>query len=148
MWRYSSKSIQAYPVRPHHGMCLAFFKGNGYSDGFTVHMKEMLELFLKDVPVKLTVKTDEICAACPNNRNGECLDRQKVEKYDRAVLAACNFSEGMEMSFYRFAETVQEKVILSGLREQICGDCQWNEICRTQLSRWGKLPTVPGKGQA
>ena len=23
------------PLRPHHGMCLAYFKGEGYSNGFT-----------------------------------------------------------------------------------------------------------------
>ena len=28
-------------------MCLAFFIGNGYSNGFTAHMQEMLELFTK-----------------------------------------------------------------------------------------------------
>ena len=26
------------PLRPHHGMCLAYFKGEGYSGGFTAHM--------------------------------------------------------------------------------------------------------------
>ena len=34
------------PLRPHHGMCLAYFKGEGYSGGFTAHMAEMLKLFL------------------------------------------------------------------------------------------------------
>ena len=34
------------PLRPHHGMCLAYFKGEGYSNGFTAHMAEMLKIFL------------------------------------------------------------------------------------------------------
>ncbi len=38
-------------LRPHHGMCLAYFEGKGYSEGFSAHMQEMLELFEKDVPV-------------------------------------------------------------------------------------------------
>ena len=26
-------------LRAHHGMCLAFFEGKGYSDTFTLHME-------------------------------------------------------------------------------------------------------------
>ena len=39
------KQKLARPVllRPHHGMCLAYFKGEGYSDGFSAHMKEVLD---------------------------------------------------------------------------------------------------------
>lgn len=33
-------------LRPHHGMCLAYFEGKGYSEGFTAHMQSMLERLL------------------------------------------------------------------------------------------------------
>lgn len=33
------------PLRPHHGMCLAYFKGEGYSNGFTAHMGRDAEDF-------------------------------------------------------------------------------------------------------
>ncbi|MCD7957742.1 MAG: DUF1284 domain-containing protein [Lachnospiraceae bacterium] len=32
------------PLRPHHGMCLAYFEGKGYSEGFAAHMQKVLEL--------------------------------------------------------------------------------------------------------
>ena len=32
--------IKNIPLRPHHGMCLAYFKGEGYSNGFSAHMQE------------------------------------------------------------------------------------------------------------
>ena len=38
------------PVRPHHGMCLAYFIGKGYSEGFSAHMEKMLHILEKDVP--------------------------------------------------------------------------------------------------
>ncbi len=50
-------------LRPHHGMCLAYFQGYGYSDGFQRHMGEMLEVFEKNIPVKLTSAVDEICSS-------------------------------------------------------------------------------------
>ena len=72
------------PLRPHHGMCLAYFKGEGYSNGFTAHMAEMLKLFLSGKKIRLHVDTDEICSACPNNRGGHCEAGDKVAEYDNA----------------------------------------------------------------
>ena len=43
------------PLRPHHGMCLAYFKGEGYSNGFTAHMAEMLKIFLEGKKIRLHV---------------------------------------------------------------------------------------------
>ncbi|MCD7746473.1 MAG: DUF1284 domain-containing protein [Lachnospiraceae bacterium] len=59
-------------LRAHHGMCLAYFEGKGYSEGFTAHMQNMLDLFLeegengKGPRVRLVTCPDEICTACPN----------------------------------------------------------------------------------
>lgn len=139
MCRNRCKEGNPVPVRPHHGMCLAYFKGYGYSSAFSIHMQEMLELFEKDVPVRLTVSTDEICSACPNNRDGACKDAAHVYEYDKAVLDMCGLSDGTEISFLSFAKTVQNKILRDGSRKNICGTCQWNEICSSQKSRWESL---------
>ena len=136
MYQCSKKERQTYPIRPHHGMCLAFFIGNGYSNGFTAHMQEMLELFGKGADVCLTVKTDEICSACPNNCEGICEAAEKVKRYDNAVLTECSLQEGQTLTFAQFTQAVQQKIIASGKRLEICGDCQWNRICQEQPSRW------------
>ena len=60
-------------LRPHHGMCLAYFEGKGYSDGFTVNMQKMLEFFEKGADIELTVSGDEICKECPNLKEGSCV---------------------------------------------------------------------------
>lgn len=86
MYQCSKEERQTYPIRPHHGMCLAFFIGNGYSNGFTAHMQEMLDLFMEGAKVQLVLKTDEICSACPNNCEGFCEAADKVKRYDEAVL--------------------------------------------------------------
>ena len=119
------------PLRPHHGMCLAYFKGEGYSNGFTAHMAEMLKLFLSGKKIRLHVDTDEICSACPNNQDGICEARDKVAEYDNAVLEA-----GQELEFTTFTKTVQEKILAADKRKEICGNCQWNSICEEQKSRW------------
>ena len=49
------KLAQPVLLRPHHGMCLAYFKGEGYSDGFSAHMKEVLDELQKGMDVQLYV---------------------------------------------------------------------------------------------
>lgn len=128
----------ALPLRPHHGMCLAYFQGYGYSGAFTRHTGEVLERLLENVPVRLTVSTDEVCSACPNNVSGRCTSAEKVAHHDRAVLEACGLEEGAELPLYDFARTVQERIFASGRREAICGGCQWQELCQG-TSRWETL---------
>lgn len=134
MW--CSKSTGAVLLRPHHGMCLAYFEGKGYSEGFSAHMQEMLELFEKDVPVFLTVAADEICSACPDNEAGCCKSAAQVAEYDRDVLKLCDLKEGMEINFSDFVQIVQKQILSAGRRAEICRECRWDEICRNKRSRW------------
>lgn len=77
-----------YKLRPHHGLCTAFFCGHGYSDVFTRNMREKLRLFGQTDPwIMLTDGADCLCAACPHNLPGHCEDAEKVHAYDQAVLA-------------------------------------------------------------
>ena len=130
--------IKNIPLRPHHGMCLAYFKGEGYSNGFSAHMQEMLDIFQKGAKIQLHADTDEICSACPNNEKGCCSSFSLVEAYDNAVLEECGLKEGQKLAFPEFTEAVQKKIIETGKRTKICGDCQWNRICQEQPSRWSK----------
>ncbi|MFR4429084.1 MAG: DUF1284 domain-containing protein [Blautia faecis] len=61
-----------------------------------------------------------------------------MKRYDNAVLAECGLKEGQKLAFPEFTEAVQKKIIETGKRTKICGDCQWNRICQEQPSRWSK----------
>lgn len=121
---------EQYKLRAHHGMCLSFFKGNGYSDGFTKHMGDVKRLLEENPLVCITNKTDIICSLCPNNRKGICETAKKVAEYDRQVCLRCHISEGDVMPFSDFAKRVYDEILLPGKREEICGDCQWNSLCQ------------------
>lgn len=123
-------------LRAHHGMCLAYFIGEGYSGGFTAHMRRVLDTLGPDTPVRLIAAVDTVCAACPNNLDGVCENNASAAGYDRAVLERCGLAEGAELTFGTFAALVQERIIEPGLRREICGDCQWDGICSEQPSRW------------
>lgn len=118
-----------YRIRAHHGMCLSFFQGKGYSGGFTENMWKMKERLAQNPEVVLVCGTDDVCACCPNNREGVCVSSEKVEGYDRRTLALCGLSENDRLCWSAFEALVQKNIIEAGRRESVCGDCEWNGLC-------------------
>ena len=117
-------------IRPHHGMCLAFFEGKGYSDGFTAHMAQVLLRLSREGPtMRLLPETDVICSHCPNNIGGVCAAAEKVDRYDRAVLDRCGLAAGDALPWSDFSKLVRDHILTAGKRPSICGNCEWNDIC-------------------
>ena len=130
-------------LRAHHGMCLAFFEGKGYSDAFTARMSAVKSGLEEDPDQMITLvcAADDICSACPNDRVGACISIEKVNRYDRDVLNICGITkkqpalhetepDPIQIPFSEFSRLVRENILdVPGKRRQICGDCQWNEIC-------------------
>lgn len=119
-------------LRAHHGMCLAFFKGKGYSNSFTDNMQSVLELMQKNPKLQIISDRDVICEECPNLNGGKCATFDLVNDYDKKVLLLCGLTEGSELSWNDFSQLVSDKIISAGKRESICGDCEWSELCKQQ----------------
>ncbi len=118
------------PIRAHHGMCLAFFEGKGYSDGFTAHMGDVLHTLKEDTPIQVCREKDIICKACPNLQNGICASESIVNFYDDRVLELCELHPGQHMTWGTFSGLTADRILRPGLRSSICGRCQWDDICR------------------
>lgn len=124
-------------IRPHHGMCLHFFEGKGYSNAFSEHMAQVKETLLQsngEVFVELVTETDEICSACPHNQNGNCETYGKVNAYDAGVLRYCGLKTGQKLSFRELESLVTERILKAGNGKKICGDCEWSSICHKEFS--------------
>ncbi|RKM60348.1 DUF1284 domain-containing protein [Butyrivibrio sp. CB08] len=119
-------------LRPHHGMCFQFYEGKGYSEDFTDHMGRIIREMEADPTqqVMLKVETDIVCENCPNNEGGKCTTQDKVKRYDEEVLKACGLEDRDEIPYADFITLVHDKIIKTGLRSDICGDCSWDYICR------------------
>ena len=118
-------------LRAHHGMCLAFFEGKGYSAGFTPHMAPILEYLEQENPIVTVVaEADCICGGCPNLTDGRCRKAALVERYDKAVLALCGMGEHSILPWREFSARVAEYILSHGKRSEICGGCQWSSICK------------------
>lgn len=121
-------------LRAHHGMCLAFFEGKGYSSGFTAHMAQVLEFLQGDPLVELAAGRDTICGPCPNLEAGVCQTAEKVARYDAQVLSLCGLKAGDVLPWSDFSRLVKERILTPGLRQGICGDCQWNDLCASRAA--------------
>lgn len=121
-------------LRPHHGMCFQFYEGKGYSEDFTDHMGKIIKMMenAPDTMIKVNACTDEVCSSCPNNSEGICKSNEKVLRYDNNVLKACHISDGVSIRYRDFIDLVKSRIIDTGSRSKICGDCEWNDICKSR----------------
>lgn len=121
-------------LRAHHGMCLAFFEGKGYSDGFTSHMQMIWRKVQENPLLRIIVESDVICAKCPNLKNGQCNTYALVQRYDQQVLELTGIQAGEEMKWSEFFERIESRIFSAGKRKEICGTCQWTKICASKES--------------
>ncbi|HJB08002.1 MAG TPA: DUF1284 domain-containing protein [Candidatus Enterocloster faecavium] len=124
-------------LRPHHILCIQKFTGHGYSEEFTLHMTELTAELKKDPErsVDIVQGCDELCRVCPHNSGGVCGSLEKVDRMDRGVLEACGLSYGDQAPWNQLAGKGRKKIFETKEFEQICGSCQWHELCRrTEVS--------------
>lgn len=131
--------MKTLKIRAHHGMCLRYFEGKGYDHGFTRHMQKVSECLKEDTRIQVVDQADVICQNCPNLTAGVCESREKVRNYDQGVLDACNLGAGAVLTWGGFSRLVEEKLLCAGKRSDICGDCQWNDVCEKKEKEKGWL---------
>lgn len=119
-----------YKLRPHHGLCIHYFRGEGYNHFFVENMKNIISELEKNPSLLLVSDADNVCLACPN-RIGEkdCIFDEKVLRYDQRVLELCNLRPSQQLTWEEFTIKIQECILTPGLRTSVCHDCQWNYIC-------------------
>lgn len=119
-------------IRAHHGMCLAYFEGKGYSDDFCNHMQQIVEQ-LKDNPIiQVVAESDLLCSRCPNLKNNICNTPDVVYRYDSQVLSLCGLTTNDVLTWKEFSSLVNDNILSCDKRKNICGTCQWNDICSSK----------------
>lgn len=58
----SSSASERILLRPHHGLCIGFFEGRGYSAEFVRHMTEVIAVLeAEDLEITLVTHCDALC---------------------------------------------------------------------------------------
>lgn len=122
--------MSEFLIRPHHMLCLQFFEGKGYSDGFVENMARVKEILEKEnATVHIVKGTDDICAGCPKNIGGQCENEESVRQHDERVYQQVIDKVGSKADWRKITNAIYEEIIKSGKMEQTCGKCRWSGIC-------------------
>lgn len=117
-------------IRAHHLLCTRNFVGEGYSDDFSINMHEIIKKLENDPQVKLIQELDDICKYCPENLGQKCESDEKVKSYDEKVLKILGISKDEIYSWFDINKLAYDIIFSKDRREEICRDCQWNELCK------------------
>lgn len=116
-------------LRPHHLLCLPNFVGEGYDGAFCANMAEQKRRLAEEGFFTLCEGADEVCAACPNGRDGLCAFQEKVGRYDQAVCGILGLAPDSRYDAAELEKRVREEIFQKGRLGEICGDCEWFPLC-------------------
>ena len=111
-------------------MCTKNFVGEGYSDDFSKNMTEIIKKLQENPKVMLIKDLDDICKNCPDNLGKVCKEDEKVKYYDQKILEILNLNENEIYSWRDLRRASCDIIFKKDNREMICGDCQWNNLCK------------------
>ena len=117
-------------LRPHHLLCMRYFRGKGYSPEFVRNMSDIIDRLRRDPNARIEVieGADDLCAACPHlDADRVCSRQELVGGYDGRTAEAFGLEEG-EHSFGAVC-SVMEQTLDSRVLAGVCPDCSWSEIC-------------------
>ena len=118
-------------LRPHHGLCIQHYVGEGYSKEFIHNMDRTIEGLERNPNQTITLrsKIDVLCDYCPSNKEKICETADKVNKIDQNVLSICGFNEGQQLEWQQFKNKVKEYIIDQSKLEIVCNGCEWLQFC-------------------
>jgi uncharacterized protein len=131
-------------LRPHHLMCLRFYRGEGYSPPFVDNLTATLERARSGGAIVVD-GPDDICAACPGLRDNFCAwddgSEAEVRRIDALASRLVDVAPGDAVGW-----TTTEDAVVAGLREwstDACRPCTWHTVCAGAIAcalEDGRLP--------
>lgn len=121
-------------LRPHHFVCLQFYRGEGYDEPFVANLAEVLGR-LEGQAALAVAGADDVCRACPSlSANGMCLDphggQTEIERIDALAGELLDIHPGSRLSLAQVAERLADDAIATGRwRFDACGGCAWEDVC-------------------
>ena len=117
-------------LRGHHLICLHFFNGKGYNEGFLENLADVLKT-IEYQPVNVMHGADDVCNKCPNLKQGECNYTESADEEIRAMdnraLHLLGLSGGSAIGW----EDIREKIpdIFQMWYREYCNSCGWKKAC-------------------
>lgn len=119
-------------LRPHHVLCLRFYRGEGYSSTFSEGMAAIARsLSCGEAIVRITSGVDDICKNCPRACDGVCLDEEKSARYDKLTARIADLKQNDTFTWADLQARLNKTVFTGDQFSSICRDCTWAYICHS-----------------
>ncbi|MDH4028302.1 MAG: DUF1284 domain-containing protein [Nitrospirota bacterium] len=117
-------------LRGHHLVCLHFFKGQGYDEAFIKNLEKTLHA-AENEDVTVSQGADDVCAACPDLKDGRCGHPDNAEEdileMDANALSLLSLSVSDSISWNKLLEYIPG--IFPEWYSLCCIECEWKEAC-------------------
>jgi hypothetical protein len=122
-------------LRHHHLLCTRTFSGSGYDGRFVANMERVISMLgsLDGTRIRLEMGCDDICSQCPNVVGGLCKDHRSVVEKDRSTALFLGLPEEGAFEALPLLKTVEERLRRLDDISQVCGECEWAELCNGWL---------------
>lgn len=121
-------------IRAHHLTCIPRFKGGSYNKKIRRGLFEIQKKIKEspDLKIKVIKSCDEICKACPFNKNSKCEKRPGINRWikvqDNKVLKELGAKENSVWKAREILNLSVEKIKNMKLK-QICRGCEFLPAC-------------------
>lgn len=118
-------------LRGHHLICLHFFNGDGYDEGFINNLGAILNC-AEEGGITISSGADDICRCCPYLKESSCQytenSDEEIRDMDIEALALLSLSIGDKAKWDGIKNTVPE--IFQNWYLSRCAKCDWIDACK------------------
>ena len=117
-------------LRPHHLLCMLGFRGYGYNERFISNMSQIVHHLQKnpDSLISISIKCDDICIACPHNKNAICSEKpnanENVQRLDKNVKDILQIPLKVPISIREAQNHISEYLTIKTM-SILCQNCDW-----------------------
>jgi len=121
-------------LRPHHFVCLQYYRGEGYDAAFVANLDGLLGR-VRGHAALAVAGADDVCRACPGlSALGTCQDlhggEAEIARIDALAGELFGIHPGSRLSLAQVAELLADDAIATGRwRFEACGGCAWEDVC-------------------
>ncbi len=121
-------------LRGHHLICLHFFSGKGYSQGFIENLQLTLSRAAES-GVEIASGADDVCKGCPYVKEARCRYEEnsdaEIAEMDNFALSLLKETCGAKKKWHSIKEQMPE--IFPVWLERYCRKCSWEKACEEDV---------------
>jgi hypothetical protein len=122
----TAASVGPARLRGHHLICLHFFDGEGYSEGFVDNLRTIIAMADRN-GVVLVEGADAVCGPCAHLMDGVCEDEPEIDRLDRLARSLLSAEPGARLVWAEVRDRLPD--VLDAWYVGACEECSFLTVC-------------------